>query len=664
MARPNIPGLEVDELPGKVLASQSRAVGPSLRPNFTMPDGRPPLQIGGPPPNTALTIRNAPNWTIPPSAGARQPFDIEMPPQAPPRPAFDAGPGNPNVGPNGSAQAQAFRASTAPAAPAAPVSMRDRIVGGLREMKAGATGPTARGLASAAVPGALGAAVGYGQRSSDLAQQPAPFVPAAAKPGDIPSDPTVTGPPVVPERRPLGFGPNNEFTRNVANTLMALTPFGAGPAAATRLPVAAASVGTPGRIRAGLDLASRGAQQFVAGAQGGATLATGQPAEPVQSEPPVTPGPLDTRSYPGPTGPTPGVVMRSGNSFSGDDIKQGFSYGGDGRPAGLTPEQGGGGLKGGGTVTTMPTIGVEGYQRQLANIRGLGPAPDSTVGQGAGGFGGGAFGLRAPAPDSGDRIRELMRGGMSARQAGAFANQEAGIAEQRRSSDQNAGVQMAGITTGANTAMRGNEVAMRGQDISAGTATRGQDMTFAANRANNRLAVMQAQRDQANKDREFGAGRNDQGFKERQDREQALQRNIEAQAPVDPATGKPDANYVRDMRSGIERSAARLGVAGPHEFSPRVEQQLMAAHGLLKTLRADAGILPWAPDKLKTIDPVDLTDLKVLPNGDRQITRKDSKAMGQVIPSRYFDTEGANRIRMFGTPTNRYDILSGQGAGQ
>ena len=77
---------------------------------------------------------------------------------------------------------------------------------------------------------------------------------------------------------------------------------------------------------------------------------------------------------------------------------------------------------------------------------------------------------------------------------------------------------------------------------------------------------------------------------------------------------------------------------------------------MLKTMKANAGWLPWNPDKLKTIDPVDLTNLRVMSNGDRQITRADSKAAGQIIPKRFFDTDEGARF-FGGTPTNRYDIL-------
>lgn len=373
---------------------------------------------------------------------------------------------------------------------------------------------------------------------------------------------------------------------------------------------------------------------------------------PTVAPPPTAPAPV------APTNPA-GLVSRQGNSFSGNNVRAGFSYE-DG--PGSRPSTGAFSVLPSGGVMNDSLGGMDGavHAAKMAALnRGesLGPGYVVQIGNSAPGFNQGNNSIPSRS-DTDSRIRDFMRSGLSARQAASMALQENTLAEQRRAADQTASVTTAGNNLNAN-------VSTRGQDLSASTTTRGQDLTYAANRATVTQSIRQAERDQFNKDRDYQAGRLDQGFRERQEREQALQRNIEAQAPVDPKTGKPDANYVRDVRAGLERSAGRLGVNGPQDFSPQVEQQLMAANSLLKIMRENSGNIPFLqPDKLKTIDPVDLTDLRVLPNGDRQITRKDSKAMGQTIPKRFFDTEEGNRIRMFGTPTNRYDILSSQGAGQ
>jgi hypothetical protein len=702
MARPSIPGLEVDELQGKVLASQSRAVGPSLRPNFTMPDGRPPLQIGGPPPNTALTIRNAPNFTMPPpiDTGARQAFDI------------DAGPGNPNVRKPGDIGGEWRSANMGPKPQPTmlteppPVSMRDRIAGGLRELKAGATGPTARGAATAAGPAVLGAAVGYGQRRSDLAQRPEPFVPAAAKPGGIPSDPSVTGPPVVPMRRPLGIGAdsNNAFASNVANTMMALTPFGAGPAAATRLPIAASNVGTPGRIRAGADFAARGAQQFVAGAQGGAALAdntnqqfVGLPvvdagangytdeAARFASRAPI----VDRSEYlSGGKGQLPsdlsmlneGQVYKTKGAngiptYSGVNVREGASIVNGrgektGELGGLTTIPGGGG--GGGDSNSLRTFGPSSgglfadqalsEARLTAAARGTPFNADGslgqsrslgdggiTTGQQAGSFGGGVFGFSDPKERSAKMDAERRLPANAGRQEVEMAMRREQLAEQRRSSDQNASVQMTGINTGAQTTMRG-------QDIGAGTATRGQDMTLAANKANNRLAVMRDQREQSNWQATHNAGRSDAKFNQQQQATKNLQDQIAGFIPLTMQDGKqvPDTQTAARHSVAIQTVVGRMGktLADLDDVDKgRLIQGMQLADVASGT--ATNGITPWGTKAIVSNEPI--MALEKMSDGNYRTNRLGLNNEQEIIPARYVEKEGSLfGLQYFGKSSNRF----------
>lgn len=190
---------------------------------------------------------------------------------------------------------------------------------------------------------------------------------------------------------------------------------------------------------------------------------------------------------------------------------------------------------------------------------------------------------------------------------------------------------------------------------------RGQDTALLGHKMANDFEIGRLGVEQGNKDRQykldvqkFGSEQAKQLLEQRSAREGALQRNIEA-ANVGP-DGKPDAAAAAEYRRGIDRSVARLGADGVHQLSPTDEQRLFAGSDLLKVMRANANWLPWNPDKLKTVDPLDLTNLRVLPNGDRQITRP-GKAAGQVIPGRFFQTEEGTRF-FGGTPTNKYDILS------
>ena len=158
--------------------------------------------------------------------------------------------------------------------------------------------------------------------------------------------------------------------------------------------------------------------------------------------------------------------------------------------------------------------------------------------------------------------------------------------------------------------------------------------------------------------RDTAYARSDKDFEQRAARETQLQKNIEAAHTVMTDKGpQVDVQGAAEYRRGIDRSMARMGIKGVHEIGPQAEQQLFAASDLLKTMRQNAGMLPWNPDKLKTIDPYDLTALKVMPNGDRVVTRP-GQAQGQVIPGRFFRTEEGARL-FGGTPTNKYDMLSG-----
>lgn len=238
------------------------------------------------------------------------------------------------------------------------------------------------------------------------------------------------------------------------------------------------------------------------------------------------------------------------------------------------------------------------------------------------------------------------------------------LADQRIESEQKIAAQREAGETGRARygADTQRAIAERGNDVS----IRGQDITREGHFLSNKVAREQAIRETYFKERDFQTGRSDHAqlrgdkdFEQKGARETQLQRNIEAANTI-MVDGKPqvDGAAASAYRSGIDRSIARMGAAGAHQLSPLDEQRLMAGSDLLKTMQANAGVLPWNPDKLKTMDPVDLTNLRVLPNGDRQITRADSKAVGQIIPKRFFDTQEG--VRFFGgTPTNKYDILHG-----
>lgn len=361
------------------------------------------------------------------------------------------------------------------------------------------------------------------------------------------------------------------------------------------------------------------------------------PAAPVA--PPVTAGPADTRSFP--TAPAVGPA-------TGDGIRR------VDRP-GQTPlftNAPGGDLSKFAPLQPETNPGEGFRQDRLTLARNAAERAAVVPESGSGGFG------STPAKAVAPTVEDLMRTGLSARQA-QNAVQQAAELEQRREASQ---AQIASANQGQNQSLRiaemNNATSRRGQDLGADVSLRGQDVTDTGNRLSYDAQTKRLRYEAGKAERDFQTGRADKGFEQRGQRETQLQKKIEDLTMTVDKDGKPvvDAGAAREYRTGLERSAARVGKSLA-DLDQADEQKLFAASDMLRTMRANSGILPWKPDQLKTVDPIDLTGMRVLPNGDRQITRKDSKAFGQTIPARFFQTEEG--VRFFGgTKTNRFDILS------
>jgi len=360
-----------------------------------------------------------------------------------------------------------------------------------------------------------------------------------------------------------------------------------------------------------------------------------------------------------PPAPTPeNNVTRVGSAFSGSNIRDGYSTNG----------------KGASNMNSAPGFGFDAAleQRTAEARQGAVAAQKVLDGYGPGPNGGGVGGFNTSSKVTAvnedafnaSRRQYLLEQGLNSRNKGVRDASARGLAEGDPAAGVQAGERIAGLRErgemSRNTAMISTQ-----RDIARdnnAVSLRGQDVQLQGQRSTARLAQQSAEREQGNKDRthqldvaKVGKEMADTNLAQRTSRENQIQKNIEARA-VGP-DGTPDPAAAAEYRRGLDRSVARLGLDGAHALSPKDEQRLMDGSDLLKTMRANAGMLPWKPDQLSTVDPVDLTNLRVLPNGDRQITRKDSRAAGQIIPRRFFDTEEG--VRYFGgTKTNRYDMLS------
>jgi hypothetical protein len=208
---------------------------------------------------------------------------------------------------------------------------------------------------------------------------------------------------------------------------------------------------------------------------------------------------------------------------------------------------------------------------------------------------------------------------------------------------------------------RERDAAVAGLAYRAETAKTKQDLGLRAQAnsiAQQKMAYEQDNRlrDDKRADRESDRQASESEFRQRDGREKQLQSKLE-ERNTSMVDGKPSVNAdaVRQQRMGIERAAARLGTT-VDELSQMDEERLVAASRLLSKVQAEATNwpIPWKPDYLKTIDPLDLVGLKRNKNGDAEL--KD----GQVIPARFIEKMRSELLTP-GAPTNEFEILFAKG---
>lgn len=483
-----------------------RDIVPSNRPNWTY--GQPPAPPG---PGADIVPSNRPNWRY---AAPQQPVD------------FDMGPGNPRVGPNGSPEAQAFKGAApapasvgpAPPTPAAPTeSAATGWRGAWRSLRSGANSAgDAAAAGSKSAGGSLmrgGLAVapalaGFGvaslqQRMDADAPKPEPFVPPASAPGQIPTDPSMRAPALV-ERHPLGFGPDNEFTRNLANTANAMTGLGPGVGAGMGAVSNFVRSGSNAmRAAVGGERTAQTAIPFVQGAQAaGATSAVAQQPSLTSSGPTAPEAPT---SAPAPANPN-GVITRDGNSYSGGDIKFGADIRNpDGSARNLVSDAPG---KGFGVTSLGTSEGRRQDAMELQRLRTITPSVTtgdggSTLGQGPVGMGGGGSLGAGGTAGFGPSLSTLSNSSMKPRDirhaqdvAVQRDNNRANIEASARTASMREGGDMARANLSADVQRENNAQTNT-------TAQRGQDMTYGGHMLSVQQAQAAAQRAQTNTDREY-----------------------------------------------------------------------------------------------------------------------------------------------------------------
>jgi len=519
------------------------------------------LTVRQPSPGTALIDPRRPNWTAPPE-GMRAPGPIPVGETR----VFEQAVPDSRVAEAARARTAAIPTGSAQPVPAAPPVAADapskfrRVVNGAR----GATG-----FGTALAPGLAGAAVAAkvnGMRQQELDNRPA-FVPPANQnaPGQIPVDPTQTGPAPVAGR----FGDQTELRRNVFNAAMALPGGAAGMAAAPKLAGLVPQFATRGMqaVKTGVDVAKAAGLGFVAADAAGLGTSPTAPASPTPTS--TNSGAAEAaamsmrrgnaRDAAQPTGVPDGAIVRDGNSYSG---APGIKFGADiVDPNGkvLNTSEGKGTGFG---VSSLDTS--EGHRQNLLELQRNATereaqAQDPMRNRPAMQVGGRGYGsIREGGPGGGqggeDIAGMLKSGKINALQARAMvdaqqANQAIPLAQLRADTD---------LATNANTNatsrannQESNRVSMRGQDAVAGSA-----------RARGQLDAQKAQRDQANEDRRYGfdvAKFGEEAAGKNADRRRAATKDLteEIGNMLPPgADGKPDGVKVAQYAEGLNAMLA------------------------------------------------------------------------------------------------------------
>ena len=284
-----------------------------------------------------------------------------------------------------------------------------------------------------------------------------------------------------------------------------------------------------------------------------------------------------------------GVITRNGNNFSGENIREGFSYK-DARTGQVTtPEQ---------RVTTLPagTMGAldpalaqrlhEAKMGALDRGESLGPGGMTTIGS--------SGGLRGS--DGSDIQRLVESGKLTASGLNGLLT--------ARGQDIGAQTTTRGQDIGAQTAMRGQDVQGRGQDLQHDATLRGQDVQMAGHLMSTQVARAQARMQQMQQDRQyglevakFGEEKAKSAFTQRQQSAKDLQGRFEGEL-IDPATGKADPNRVAEHMGAVNSFVS--DAIAKAEAVPKGAPGYAEAQAMAEKLRSE-GVKAVGEDRLQQI---------------------------------------------------------------
>lgn len=359
------------------------------------------------------------------------------------------------------------------------------------------------------------------------------------------------------------------------------------------------------------------------------------------------------QAAPAPAVPTQpqNVVLRNGNSFSGENVREGFQYQ---DPNGMRTQAG--------SVNTVPTMATldPALAARLSEARGAAVARGESLGPGGVISLGGSRG--------GSDVEALARSGKLT---------AAGL---------NAVMQSRGQDLNYDATLRGQGVQQRGQDLNYDLGMRGQDVQMRGQDMSNQVARAQARIEQMNKDRQyqldvakFGEERAKTMFNQREESDKNLTSKLEAMFSTRDDKGNMvvDKQRVAAHKAGItaaigERAAALEAVpknSPDYETAQKLAGQLrdkgaaaLSEDGLqrliaqleVKQRSADAHS-SWNPFAGTHVDSANPADYDVVGKRNGLITDDYVLRNGGTIPTRKLDKAEGDLFG--GQRTTRFDIL-------
>lgn len=250
-------------------------------------------------------------------------------------------------------------------------------------------------------------------------------------------------------------------------------------------------------------------------------------------------------------------------------------------------------------------------------------------------------------------LRELMRNGLSARQAAGVMSQRQQTQQQATAAQMQHAAAMAGNATQRENNAATTRATMRGQDMQ----LMGHKMTNQIALANRQYEMFKDQRNYELEVKKFGQTQADANFEQGQQAVKDLHTEIGNMLPPVVVDGKPvpDLQNAARYATGLQALVGRMGKT-MKDVSSTDKARFLAGMQLTDVANATATnfLTPWGTKAIQSNEPI--SAIRKLDNGDYQTNRKGVNGEVEIIPGRYVEKEGSF-AGIGGRATNRFAPL-------